>query len=128
MSPILAEKNDILDTNLCTFTSEEIVKISSIQSKKKNKRSCSFCKLHDHTISNCKEKLKYGKISTSSEVMDYIKHRAPFKTVHPSMVNEIIYDWDFKLVQHVILHNIQCKINTNGTRPTINEMIVNLQP
>ena len=58
--------------------------------------------------------------------MDYIKSRAPFKTVDPSMVNKIIYDWDFKLVQHVILHNIQCKINTNGRRPTINEMIVQL--
>ena len=58
--------------------------------------------------------------------MDYIKSRAPFKNVDPSMMNKVIYDWDFKLVQHVILHNIQCKINTNGTRPTMNEMIVQL--
>ena len=80
----------------------------------------------DHTISNCKEKLKYGKVSTSSEVMDYIRTKAPFKVVDGSKVNEIIYDWNVKLVQHVILHNIQCKINTNGTRPSCNEMIVEL--
>ena len=42
------------------------------------------------------------------------------------MVNKTIYNWDFNLVQHVIHHNIQCKINTNGMRPTINEMIVQL--
>ena len=62
----------------------------------------------------------------SSEVMDYIRSKAPFKIVDQSKVNEIIYEWNVKLVQHVILHNIQCKINTHGIRPTINEMIVEL--
>ena len=124
--PWSSNNNDISGSDHCFIADEKYLNIFLFKSKKKNKRTCSFCKLSDHTILNCKQKLQYGNVSKSSEVMDYIRSKAPFKIVDQSKVNEIIYDWNVKLVQHVILHNIQCKINTNGIRPTINEMIVEL--
>ena len=123
----LLNRNEIMENNMCSLTSEEILNISSMKSNKKSKGTCGFCKkIVDHKITNCPEKKKYGIVWSALDVMDYVRNRAPFKFVDPSMANNIIYDWDCKLVQHVVLHNIQCKINTNGKRSTINEMIVEL--
>ena len=97
MSPFLVEGNDILE-NMCLFTGQEINNISSIKSKKRTKELVAF---ENYMIIQfpIARKTSTWKLPTSSEAMDYIKSRAHFKTVDPSMANKIIDDWeDYKLV------------------------------
>ena len=105
---------------------ENMVNITEIRPNKRGKKTCGFCKSNRHQAPGCTDKLKYGKEWKPSEAMDYITDKAPFKLVDRSRMDEIIYDWNTKLVSHVVLHNIQCKININGIRPSKNEMIVEL--
>ena len=101
------------------------IKNSTIQNRTFAKRSCTFCKVSDgHTVSNCKLKMKYGKCVDCILLMEIILSKAPYKIIDPDQANNVIYDLDSKLINHVLIHTVQTKIETINCRPTKEDLII----
>ena len=84
-------------------------KLNNCQSK--NKQSCGFCNIPNHTITSCPTKCGIGSIIDGDVLVEYLQNICTFKVIDSDLCENVFYEpLNCCKVQHLKCHQLLSKI------------------